>query len=352
MRVAGLVPLAALIALLALAPSAGALSPVVLPADEAAHPSAKSERWELAGHLKTATDRTFGLLAAFRRGKHQTLGKGSLLTFAVVDVDGGLLYADVNLIKRPSSERAPKPLLLAWEGSYLQRLPDDGGLRLLARGVDDQTRRPMAADLVLKGAKPSALLGEAGRRPLGSTANTSFRHATSRMEAHGNLVLEEVTYPVTGHLWFTHLWGRFDGTGKAFDGSTTWTAHLSDGRDLHIEAFRGVKKGEPLPPVAAWLGEDGSVREEALKAPPEVTNRWRSIRGMLYPTSWRIPVSGGELACRARLPNGEVLYQINLFFVRWTSFSWVGSCNLEGTIDGQPVSGEAIVEATGFTPPK
>jgi hypothetical protein len=63
-------------------------------------------------------------------------------------------------------------------------------------------------------------------------------------------------------------------------------------------------------------------------------------------------VAGGELACRARLPNGEVLYQINLFFVRWTSFSWVGSCNMEGTIDGQPVSGEAVVEATGFTPPK
>lgn len=350
MRVAALIPLAALIALFALAPSVRAAGPVNLPADEAAHPEAKSERWELAGHLKTANGRTFGLLTAFRRGDHSALGKGSLMTFAMVDVDGGLLYADVNLISRPTSADAPKPLSLNWEGSYLTRLPDEDGLRLLARGVDDQTRRPMAADLVLKAAKPAALLGEAGSRPFGSKTNASFRHATARMEAHGNLLLEEATYPVTGLLWFTHLWGPFDGTGKAFDGVTTWTAHLSDGRDLQIEAFQGVKVGKPLQPVVAWVGEDGSVREEALPAPPDVTSRWRSINGMLYPTSWRIPLPGGELNCRSRLPNGEVLYQINLFFVRWTSFSWVGSCSLEGTLDGQPVSGEALVEATGFNP--
>lgn len=338
--------------ILLFAPASRAQAPVTLPADEAAHPKARSERWEVAGHLRTSSDRAFALLAAFRRGDHPALGKGSLLTFAIMDLDSGLLFVDVNLISNPSSEMAPKPLSLSWEGSYLHRLAEDGGLRLLGRGVDDGSRTPIAADLVMKPVKPASLMGTGGMRPFGSSDNNAFQHATGRMEARGSLFLQEVTYQVEGVVWFTHLWGPFDGTGKAFDAATIWTAHLADGRDLRIEAFSGVKKGRALRPTASWVLEDGTVREEPLPGEPEVTRRWRSLRGVLYPVAWKIPLADGELSCRARLPNGEVLYELKFFWTRWTSLSWIGSCALEGSVDGEPVEGEAVVEATGFEPPR
>lgn len=350
MRSKALTAIALLAGLLLFVPAGLTQAPVTLPADEAAHPRERSERWEVAGHLRTSTDRTFALLAAFRRGDHPSLGKGSLLTLAIVDLDSGLLFVDVNLISNPSAEMAPKPLSLSWEGSYLHRLPEDGGLRLLGRGVDDGSRTPIGADLVMTAVKPSSFMGSGGMRPFGSSDNNAFQHATSRMEAKGTLVLQEVTYPVEGVVWFTHLWGPFDGTGKAFDAATIWTAHLADGRDLRIEAFSGVKKGRALPATATWISEDGTVREEPLTKEPKVTKRWRSLRGVLYPVEWKIPLAGGKLTCRARIPNGEVLYEVKVFWTRWTSLSWIGSCALEGRIDGEPVEGEAVVEATGFEP--
>ncbi len=339
-----------LIALIALPSWAAEAPSVSLPADEAAHPQALSERWDLAGHLRSERGRTFGLLVAFRRGNHQVLGKGSLLTLAVVDVDGGLLYADVNLIDRPTSQASPGRLALAWEESHLERLAD-GGLALEARGLDDRSRLPVGASLTLEPVAPAFVPGKEGRRPFGSPSNPSFQHATSRLAARGTLTLDKSSYPVKGLLWFTHVWGPFEGTSKAFEGMTTWTAHLADGRDLRVEAFRGVKAGQASPPTALWVTE-GSALEEILPAPPEVARHWRSIRGVLYPVAWRLKLPGGELACHARLPDGEVLYGLKLLWVRWTSLSWVGSCELEGTLDGQPATGEALIEATGFSPPK
>jgi predicted secreted hydrolase len=209
----------------------------------------------------------------------------------------------------------------------------------------------MAVSLSLKPAGPPSLLGEAGSRPLGASTNAAFQHANSRMGAQGTLVLDGATYSVKGLVWFTHLWGPFDGTGKAFDGLTTWTAHLDDGRDLRIETFRAQKKGQGLPTSVLWF-EDGVVREEALDGPPEVTGRWRSIRGISYPVAWRVALPEGELSCRSHLPDGEVLYELRLYFVNWTSLSWVGSCSLQGTIKGRPVRGDALIESTGYEPPR
>lgn len=334
---------------LLIAPASASPASVVLPADEAAHPQARSERWELSGHLRSSEGRAFGLLAAFRRGDHPALGAGSLLTLVILDLAGGKLYADVNHIDNPSSAPAPKPLSLAWEGSRLERLPGGAGLRLVARGVDDRTRVPLAVSLTVREARPPFLLGTDGRYPFGSTANPALAHFTSRLSAEGTLVVDGTTHTVAGILWFTHLWGPFDGTGRAFAGKTTWTVHLADGRDLRIEVFRGVRVGEGVPPTALWW-EDGAHRTEVLPAAPEVTQRWRSPRGVLYPVAWRIPLAAGELTCRARVPDGEVLYELRVLGLRWTYLSWVGSCAIEGTVGGRPVAGEALIEATGFEP--
>jgi predicted secreted hydrolase len=340
---------AGLAVVLLLAPASLGSPSVVLPDDEAAHPGATSERWELAGHLRSSEGRAFALLAAFRRGDHPALGAGSLLTLVIADLDGARFYSDVNLIASPSSATAPRPLELAWEGSRLERLPGGAGLRLTARGVDDRSRVPLAASLNLQPGRPPALLGADGRHPFGSSANTALAHFTSRLSAEGTLVVDGATHTVSGLVWFTHLWGPFDATGKAFAGRTTWTVHLADGRDLRVEVFRGVRVGEGLPPSALWW-EDGAQRSETLPAAPEVTKRWRSPRGVLYPVAWRIPFAAGELTCRARVPDGEVLYELLMFWMRWTSLSWVGSCEVEGTVGGRTVSGEALVEATGFEP--
>ena len=87
---------------LLIAPASVSPASVVLPADEAAHPQARSERWELSGHLRSSEGRAFALLAAFRRGDHVALGAGSLLTLVIADLGGARLYADVNLVSGPS----------------------------------------------------------------------------------------------------------------------------------------------------------------------------------------------------------------------------------------------------------
>lgn len=319
--------------------------------DEAAHPDSRSERWDLAGHLLTPEGRAFYLLAAFRRGDHPTFGEGSLLTLVVSDPAGGRALSDVNLISKPSSAPVPGPLRLEWEGSRLERLGEEGSLRLEAAGKDDATRTPLAASLSMRAQAPPSGLGGEGPRPFGPSLNIVFGSQMSRLEAQGTVTVGEESYTVSGLVWFSHLWGPFDGTGRAFDGRLTWWAHLSDGRDLKVEVFQGLKGSSASLATALWV-EDGAVREERLEAEPRVLRSWSSRRGVVYPVSWRVELPGGELRCRPPLEEGEVLYELKVFWVRWTSLSWVGGCRLEGMVGGRAVDGEAVVEATGFSPPR
>lgn len=343
----------ALAALLALTPAfaPAAVGAEALFVEEAAHPDAKSERWDLAGHLRTAEGRAFYLLAAFRRGDHPTFGKGSLLTLVVSDPAGGRALSDVNLISKPASAPVPGPLRIDWEGSRLERLPQEGALRLEAVGLDDATRTPLAASLSMRSQAAPVGLGGDGPRSFGAPLNVAFGSQMSRLEAQGTLTLGQESYPVSGLVWFSHLWGPFDGTGRAFDGRLTWWAHLSDGRDLKLEAFRGIKGSTASLATALWV-EGGAVREERLEAEPRVLGSWSSRRGVVYPVAWRVELPGGELRCRSPLEEGEVLYELKVFWVRWTSLSWVGGCKLEGAMGGRALEGQAVVEATGFYPPR
>jgi predicted secreted hydrolase len=311
--------------------------------EEAAHPSVRSEWWDLAGHLRTSEGETFGLLVAFRRGEHAALGRGSLLTLVVIDLARARLLADVNLIDGPFS--APGRLRLSWEGSRLERLQE--GYLLDARGVDDRTRIPLAVRLTLEPLGPPALLAGGGLRPFGPSSSGSFFQINPSLRARGSLRISDARYPVEGLLWFSHLWGPFSAAGKAFRGRTTWLARLEDGRAFRLDLFRGIKASGADRAQLLWFGPEG-VRQERLSLRPEVLESWRSPRGISYPVAWRLPLKEGLLSCRSRMTDGEVLYQLKVLWVSWRSFSWVGSCLLEGTLGGKPAKGEALVEATGF----
>jgi predicted secreted hydrolase len=199
-------------------------------------------------------------------------------------------------------------------------------------------------DLDLLTAKPPVLHDGDGWIDFGP-AGGSYYYSYTRMTVSGNVIVDGGALPVEGIAWFDHQWGDFISVGG---GGWDWFAiNLDDGTDIMLSLVRAADGTFPI--VYGTLVEaDGTVRHlerDAFTVTP--TGSWTSPRtGATYPAGWTItiPNEGGlEVELTPSVADQELDTRATTGVVYWE-----GSQIVRATRYGEPLSGEAYVELTGY----
>jgi predicted secreted hydrolase len=199
----------------------------------------------------------------------------------------------------------------------------------------------VALDLILESQKPPALQGNQGLSQKGPTpGNASFYYSLTRMLTTGTIRVDGQTYAVGGLSWMDHEWG----TSALEAGAVGWdwfSLQLDDGYDLMYAQVR-------TPTSVSY--SFGSLVDPAGRVTPldpaevqlEVLATWRSPASQaLYPARWRLSVPGLalRLELEPRLANQELPVSV---------VYWEGAVRIQGSRQGQPVTGSGFVELTGY----
>jgi predicted secreted hydrolase len=143
-----------------------------------------------------------------------------------------------------------------------------------------------------------------------------------------------------------HQWGDFV---TYQGGGWDWFAiQLDDGRDIMLYLIRDPS-GRPAIFDGSIVAADGglTVLEEGDFAIAP-TGEWTSeATGTTYPSGWcvALPEHGLEMTVTPALPNQEVDSRPTTGVIYWE-----GAADVVGVEQGNPLSGNAYVELTGYAP--
>ena len=323
--------------------------PIDLIKDEGPH-DRLTEWWYYTGHLRSDDGRKFGFEFVIFRAERGGFPVTWASHLALTDETGGRFYYDQR------SEIGPQVDLGAASGFDLSvRGTDDQGIPDLAASPWDMTgsdgRDAISAatadfdlSLILDGRPAQPVLHDGDGWIDFGPAGGSYYYSRTRMDAVGSLTFEGKRLDAYGEVWFDHQWGDFIAVGG---GGWDWFAvNLDDGTDLTFSLVRNVDGTYPLV-YGTLVHPDGSFEHlprEAFTVSP--IDSWTSPHtGATYPSGWNVSVPGEQLEIRLEptvldqeldtRPTTGVVY-------------WEGSQTVSATRNGEPVSGEAYVELTGY----
>lgn len=327
------------------------------PADHGPHPGFRNEWWYVTGNLAGQDPgEAYGFQLTFFRislappgvmpsGRQSRWATDQLYMahFALTDIDGGSFHA-FERFRRPVLGLAgaqAKPFRV-WLDDWSLEGPEEAAgsdlwpLRIRARQGGAGIR------LQLSDLKGRILQGDRGYSPKGEEpGNASFYYSYPRLQARGTVTVDGRSRPVTGTAWLDREWST-SALGRDVAGWDWFSLQLDDGRELMLYQLRR-RDGSPDPSSDATLiAADGSSRRlgrEEISL--EVQDRWRAADGVTYPARWRLRLPGENLDVfvTPRLENQEL---------RLTVRYWEGTVEVQGTSDGEPVSGAGYAELTGY----
>jgi len=351
--------LAVLLALLALLPAAPSLArahshvasgtrsrvarhPVRFPADTYAHPAVGIEWWYFVGHLADDAGHTYGYETTFFRFGGLARYGSPIDTLYRSDVaitdearhsfHHAIVYAPS---LPPATEASTKTLRLRAGPLAIETL---GPWRYAIHGAlpNDHGR----IDLVVTSQR-SPMLVNGGYTGWG--AGYTYYYSLTHMRTTGTLTINGRRIAVHGVTWNDHQWG--DMGGASVTGWDWMALQLSDGTDLSL-----VNERPSNAPDARWaqaLLPDGAqpFTHGAVITP---LAHWRSpASGTVYPSAWRVrvPADGLDVVVRPTVAGQEMT---DAGFLGFKKSYWEGSCTVEGTRNGRPISGKAYTELTGY----
>jgi predicted secreted hydrolase len=321
--------------LLAALPAAG---PLQFPRDHGAHPGDPVEWWYYTGHLKDPGGREYGFQLTFFRVRDLHLAH-----FAWTDVSrGAFVYDEKTHLGLPGIAGAAAGSLDVSNEDWTARAEGDGVVRLEAG-----TRSLGRLSLALTPVKAPVLQGEGGFSRKGAGDN-EYSHYVSipRFAASGSLSLGKQQTALTGTAWFDHEWGP--GVLPAGAAGWDWFAlNLDDGSDLMLYRMRLASGAASEFSTGMFVPASGAPRGIAwsdVALAPKTT--WTSPRSnAAYPATWSLSVRSLRLDTTITpLVADQELSTEKSTGVRY----WEGTCRVEGTREGRPVSGRAYVEMTGY----
>jgi predicted secreted hydrolase len=175
-------------------------------------------------------------------------------------------------------------------------------------------------------------------------AGSSYYYSRPRMTTSGTLTLNGEAADVTGTSWFDHQWGDFIAVGG---GGWDWFAvNLDDGTDLTTSLVRSADGTYPLV-YGTLVNPDGTVEHlpsNAFSVTP--TGTWTSPHtGATYPSGWTLSIPGKDLtvSLTPTVADQELDTRASTGVVYWE-----GSQVVEASRAGEPLSGQAYVELTGY----
>ena len=345
-RVALLVLLSLLVPVITLAqtatPGASAASdapiPVELPRDDGPHDVA-TEWWYYTGHLFTEEGDRYGFQYVIFKAKRGAL-LGYVGHFAITDNPRGRFQYDERLVganggATPAADTSGFNLAL-------------GDWSMRGANGDDTLVASMpgyAIDVSLSTTKPPVLHdGDGFIRYTPDSA--SYYYSRTRMDLTGTLTLDGEPRPVTGEAWMDHQWGDFQ---TYEEGGWDWyAAQLDDGREVMLYVIRDPV-GNPAIVDGSVVAADGSLTVlDQDDFTITATGSWQSpTTGTTYPSGWLAEIPGEALSLTIK----PTLNEQELDTRRTTGvIYWEGEAVVTGSSHGEPITGLAYVELTGYAP--
>lgn len=311
-------------------------TPIQFPRDDGQHADAATEWWYYTGHLTTDAGDLYGF------------------EFVIFHVQRGALtgYVSHFAITDNVRDRQGAAQQVAGEKGVLgDRAALDlnvNGWTMLGENGADTLRAAMdgyAIDLHLEPGKPPALHEGDGFIDYGN-GTYSYYYSRTRMPAAGTLSVNGVEQRVTGSAWMDHQWGNFN---TFTEGGWDWYAlqldddsevmlyviHDAEGRALRVDGSLIDPEGR----LTVLSEGDFSVEAQGTWTSPET--------GVVWPQGWTIavPSTGLDLTVTPTMPDQEMDTGFSTGIVYWE-----GESHVTGMRDGEPVSGMAYVELTGYAP--
>ena len=197
----------------------------------------------------------------------------------------------------------------------------------------------ISVDLSLTPAMDVLPHGEDGIIVMGDGMN-SYYYSFTNLMTEGNISVDGDEYVVaSGRTWMDHQWGNFTSFGLFWD---WFSLRLDDGSALMLFQHRDIFDNA-IRSNWTYRSVSGSV-EYGEESSVQATRIYDDVHGnCTCPVDWIVEVPGISAEFMVRpLFDGQCLYDI------LTPNYWEGLCSVEGTIDGETVTGSACVELTGY----
>lgn len=330
--------------------AAGPIS-LAFPADHGPHPDYQTEWWYYTGNLQTEDGRQFGYqLTFFRRAvqpAEDRVQRSSawaveqiyLAHFTLSDVQGQKFRA-FERVERGAAGLAGavgEPAYSVWLRDWSVEQIGSDRYHLHAAEED------LVLDLTLVDVKGNILQGEQGYSRKGpEPGNASIYYSQPRLQSEGTVTIGGEEFSVSGLSWLD----REFSTSALSAGQVGWdwfSLQLDDNSELMVYALRRSDGSMDAFSKGIFIRPDGSTqlleRGDFTISP---TGKWTSPHSDgVYPSGWEvtIPKVGLSLSIQPLLKDQE----LNLSFIYWE-----GAVQVNGSRDGQIVSGSGYVELTGY----
>jgi len=258
--------------------------------------------------------------------------------FALTDVSDGSFRAFERFSRGGADlAGAQSNPFTVWLYDWQVRGTEDGVYQLKA------SRDGIELELRLTDLKGPVLQGDLGYSQKGPLpGDASHYYSLTRLNSVGSLRISENFYQVSGASWMDHEFS----TSALSDGQIGWdwfSIQLDDQSELMLFQIR--REDGSIDPFSSgtWISADGSTSKLDLEDfQISVQDTWRSPHtGATYPAKWKISVPSKNLSLELvpLLQDQELQVSYNY---------WEGAVNVQGSINGEPISGKGYIELTGY----
>jgi predicted secreted hydrolase len=168
----------------------------------------------------------------------------------------------------------------------------------------------------------------------------------TRIDAHGELVLEGERFDLRGQAWMDHEFFTHQLTAEQ-SGWDWYSIQLTNGYDLMLARIRRSDGSTDPFSHGTWVDPSGKVRHlERNDFDVEPHQTWKSPEtGASYPIRWTIRVRPLDLILEAstELESQELESRISQ-----SPSYWEGAMDYSGTLRGSPIHGIGYLEMTGY----
>lgn len=320
------------------------------PKDFGPHPDYQTEWWYYTGNLRAETGRHFGYqLTFFRRAllpeqerdeRQSAWGTEQIYMahFALTDVADEEHYAFERFSRGAAglADAQAEPFQV-WLENW--QVGQTGEIEYRMRAEQDG----IGIDLQLKDLKGSIFHGDQGYSQKGlDPGSASYYFSQTRLESQGVVKIDGEPYPVTGFSWMDHEFS----TSALSEGQVGWDwFSIQLDNDSELMVFQIRRADGSIDPFSSgtWIGPGGEtthLNQEHVQI--QVLDTWQSeTSGGEYPAAWNLQIPSLDL----KLDINPYLadQEMNVSYAYWE-----GAVRINGTIEGQAISGNGYVEMTGY----
>ena len=318
------------------------------PRDYFNHPDYRTEWWYYTGNLISTDGRRYGFELTFFRQSVAPAASGSpwhvgdlyMAHLALTDISRQRFYHDERLNRAgPGIAGIDQQTGLIWNGNWQVQI---AGSQQKLRAVNGQ----FAIQLDLASAKQPVIHGRDGiSRKAAGEGHASHYISLTRLQASGNLTLDNKNIAVQGSAWMDHEF--FSDAMAENESGWDWLSLQLDDRS-EIMLYRLRHKDGTVDPYSSGTYIDANGHAEFLAAgdfamtPEEQV--WTSPDSRAtYPIRWRVAIPGHGFVAVITTPVAK-----QEITSRFGPTYWEGSIDVSGTHGAAPVRGTGYLEMTGY----